>query len=48
MGQLQKEQTKGVSAFGRKATKYRVSTPEELSLFLARKAVADEMGPGNG
>jgi hypothetical protein len=38
MGRLRKAEGKGVSAFGRNATLYRVSTPAELAEFLAAKS----------
>jgi predicted ArsR family transcriptional regulator len=43
-----KTDAKGRSAFGSDATVYRLLTPEERSLFLARKAVTDEKGEANG
>lgn len=44
-GAVVKTGERGRSALGGKSTMYRPATAEEASLFLARKAAADEKGP---
>jgi predicted ArsR family transcriptional regulator len=47
-GLVKKIDRAGRSAFGQAATVYAAASPEEVALFLARKAASDEKGEANG